>query len=126
MLLLATYGLVGLLLCAVGVYGLLAQAVGQRTREIGVRMALGARPADVVRHVVLGVSTGVVTGCIAGAVAAGAVSGFVRHMLFQVSPTEPAVYAAVIVLVLGVALLAAYIPARRATRIDPLEALRAD
>ena len=124
MLLLLTYGLVGLALCAVGVYGLLSQAVGQRTREIGVRMALGARPGDVVRHVLLGAATSVVVGCVIGAIAAVLLSRFVRHMLFEVSPTEPAVYAAVLGLVLVVALLAAYLPARRATRIDPLEALR--
>jgi ABC-type antimicrobial peptide transport system permease subunit len=125
MLLLLTYGLVGLALCAVGVYGLLSQAVGQRTREIGVRMALGARPGDVVRHVLLGAAASVVVGCVIGATAAVLLSRFVRHMLFEVSPTEPAVYAAVLGLVLVVALLAAYLPARRATRIDPLEALRA-
>jgi putative ABC transport system permease protein len=124
MLLLVIYGLVGLALCAVGVYGLLAQAVGQRTREIGVRMALGARPSDVVRHVVRGTATGVVAGGAAGLAAAVILSRLVSHMLFEVSPTEPAVYAGVLTLVFAVALLAAYVPARRATRIDPLVALR--
>jgi ABC-type antimicrobial peptide transport system permease subunit len=124
MLLLLTYGLVGLALCAVGVYGLLAQAVGQRTREIGVRMALGARPGDVVRHVVRGTAMSVVIGGVAGLGAAFILSRLVRHMLFQVSPTEPAIYAGVLVVVFAVALLAAYLPARRATRIDPVVALR--
>jgi putative ABC transport system permease protein len=124
MMLLATYGLVGLALCAVGVYGLLAQTVGQRTREIGVRMALGARPADVVRHVVGGTATSVMVGGLLGAAVAVIVSRLVRHMLFQVSPTEPAIYAAVLALVFAVALLAAYLPARRATRIDPVVAMR--
>jgi putative ABC transport system permease protein len=125
MLLLLTYGLVGLALCAVGIYGLLAQAVGQRTREIGVRMALGARPFDVVRHVLSGATVSVVVGCLAGALAAALLSRFVSHLLFQVSPTQPFIYAGVVGCVLLVALLAAYLPARRATRIDPLEALRA-
>ena len=125
MLLLVTYGLIGLTLCAVGVYGLLAQTVGQRTREIGVRMALGARPADVVRHVVAAAATSVLAGCAAGALAAALLSRFISHLLFQVSPTQPPVYVAVVGLVLVVALLAAYLPARRATRIDPIDALRA-
>ena len=125
MLLLLTYGLVGLALCAVGVYGLLAQAVGQRTREIGVRMALGARPGDVVLHVVASAAHSVLAGCLTGAAAAALLSRFISHLLFQVSPTQPVVYAAVMTLVLLVALIAAYVPARRATRIDPVEALRA-
>ena len=89
------------------------------------RMALGARPADVIRHVVLGTAASVVAGGIAGAVAAAMLSRFVRHLLYEISPTEPSVYASVLALVLLVASLAAYLPARRATRIDPLEALRA-
>ena len=124
MLLLLTYGVVGLALCAVGVYGLLSQIVGQRTREIGVRMALGARPSQVVQHVVMTTALSVLVGCAVGAVVALLLARFVRHMLFQVSPTEPVVYAAAVGVVLAAALLAAYLPARRATRVDPLEALR--
>ncbi len=125
MLLLLTYGMAGLTLCAVGVFGLLSQAVGQRTREIGVRMALGAKPGDVVRHVVLGTLAAVIAGCALGAVGAALASRFLRNLLFQVSPTDPALYGAVVALVLAVALVAAYLPARRAARIDPLLALRA-
>lgn len=124
MLLLLTYGLVGLALCAVGVYGLLSQVVGQRTREIGVRVALGARPTHVVREVLFGTAVSVLSGCVAGTLAAVLLSRFVRHMLFQVSATEPVVYATAAGVVLAAAMLAAWIPARRATRVDPLEALR--
>jgi putative ABC transport system permease protein len=124
MLLLATYGIAGLALCAVGVYGLLSQIVGQRRREIGVRMALGARPSHVVRQVVFATALCVLSGCAAGAVAAALLSRFVSHMLFRVSPTEPVVYVVAIGIVLAAAMLAAWIPARRATRVDPLEALR--
>jgi predicted lysophospholipase L1 biosynthesis ABC-type transport system permease subunit len=126
MLLLMTYGLVGLSLCAVGIYGLLAQTVGQRTREIGIRMALGARRSDVVRHVVLGVALTVLAGCVAGAAGAVLLARFVEHMLFGIRPTEPAVYAGVLGIVLLVTFVAACLPARRATRIDPLEAIRAE
>ena len=125
MRLLLTYGLVGLALCAVGVYGLLSQVVGQRTREIGVRVALGARPTHVIRQVLLGTAVTVLSGCVAGTIAAVLLSRFISHMLFQVSPTEPIVYAAAAGVVLAAAMLAAWIPARRATRVDPLEALRA-
>ncbi len=126
MLLLLGYGIIGLALCAVGVYGLLGQAIGQRTREIGVRMALGARPSEVVRQVVFSAGASVAAGCAAGAGAAALLSRFVRSLLFHVSPTDPLVYGAVAALVLAVAALAAYLPARRAARIDPVQALRAD
>ena len=125
MRLLLAYGVAGLALCAVGIYGLLSQIVGQRTREIGVRMALGARSSDVVGHVIGGAALMVLAGAVAGVVAALLLSRYVEHMLFQVSPRQPLVYAAVLAIVLVVSILAAYLPARRAARIDPLEALRA-
>ena len=124
MLLLSGYAIVALALCSVGIYGLLSQIVGQRTHEIGVRMALGAHSRDVVRHILRGTAAGVVAGGLIGLVAAVLLSGVVRHMLFGISPTDPGLYATVIAVVLFVALAAAYAPARRATRIDPVIALR--
>lgn len=122
------FGLAGaaLLLAAVGLYGSMAHAVGQRTREIGVRMALGAVPGDVRRMVI---REGVWLG-LAGT-AAGAVLGFVlarqlEHRLFGVTPADPQSFAAAAVLLALVALLASWIPARRAARINPLQALRFD
>jgi predicted permease len=124
MLLLSGYAIVALALCSVGIYGLLTQVVGQRRHEIGVRMALGAQPRDVVRHVLRGTAVGVLAGGLSGLVVALIASRLVRHMLFGVSPTDPTLYAAVMGVVLSVALAAAYAPARQAIRIDPLIALR--
>lgn len=89
-------------------------------------MALGARRSDVVRHVVLGAALTVLAGCVAGAAGAVLLARFVEHMLFGIRPTEPAVYAGVLGIVLLVTFVAACLPARRATRIDPLEAIRAE
>ena len=122
--LLVEFGAVSVLLCALGVYGLLAQVVGYRTPEIGVRLALGARPAHVVRDVVGGTAASILAGAAGGAVAAWALSRFIRGFLFGVSPTSPLVYGATIVFILGTAMCAAWIPARRAARLDPLIALR--
>jgi putative ABC transport system permease protein len=102
----------------------MAYAVSQRAHEIGVRMALGAQPRDVVRHVLRGTAVGVLAGGLSGLVVALIASRLVRHMLFGVSPTDPTLYAAVMGVVLSVALAAAYAPARQAIRIDPLIALR--
>jgi putative ABC transport system permease protein len=122
MLLLSIYGIAGLALCAVGVYGLLSQIVGQRTREIGVRMALGARPSQVVHHILLSTALSVCAGAAAGILAAVLVGRFVKHMLFGVSPTEPAVYAAAVGVVVVVAFAAAYI--RRGVRLVSIRSKR--
>jgi predicted lysophospholipase L1 biosynthesis ABC-type transport system permease subunit len=124
MLLLTGYACVALALCSVGIYGLLAQIVGRRTHEIGVRMALGAHSTDVVRHVLRDTAIGVAAGSTAGLVAAVLLSDLVRHMLFGISPKDPVVYAIVVGIVMAIALATAYTPARRATRIDPVVALR--
>jgi putative ABC transport system permease protein len=115
-----------LLLAALGVYGVTANTVTQRTRELGIRMALGADRRKVIWSV-LGeparlVAVGLVLG-LAGTFAAGRV---VQRLLYGVSPTDPATLAAVAVVLLLVALLASYFPARRATRVDPMIALRSD
>lgn len=120
------FALVGVLLAALGVYGVLAQSVARRTREIGVRMALGASRADVWRLItrqgLAPVAMGLVVG-LAGAVAAGRI---LRGLLFGVTITEPRTFAAVTVAVAASSLVACYLPARRAARVDPTIALRAD
>ena len=115
-----------LLLGVVGLYGVIAYSVTQRTREIGVRMALGAARGTV-RAMVLGdAMRAVLPGVVVGLVGALALSRVLRGMLYGVSATDPTVFAAVAVLLTAVATAAAWIPARRATRVDPLEAIRAD
>ncbi len=115
-----------LVLALGGLYAVTAYGVAQRTREIGVRMALGADRVSVMKLVLRqgGVMAGV--GIILGALAAIPLVKFVSAMLFDVQPTDPAVFGAVAVLVAGTAMLATFIPARRASRVDPMVALRAD
>jgi putative ABC transport system permease protein len=125
-ILLGIFAVVALLLSALGIFGVLSFAVVQRHREIGIRVALGAHPADVLR-MVLGRALGLVAlGVSVGLFGALALSRTVRSLLFNLSPTDPATFGAVAVLLTLVALLASYLPARRATRVDPLEALRSE
>jgi len=123
-LLLSGFGLVALLLAAVGLYGLMASVVREQTREIGVRMALGATPAQL-RREVLSAALGVTSvGAAVGLAAALVSSRFLMALLFQVSPTDPITLAAVCMLLVGVGCGAAYVPARRAMAVDPMVALR--
>ncbi|HYN09958.1 MAG TPA: ABC transporter permease [Vicinamibacterales bacterium] len=121
-----TIGVVGLLLASVGVYGVLSYAVSQRTQEIGVRVALGAARRDVLRlivgHGVLLAAIGVGIGLVLAPVA----TWFGRTLFYNVSPFDPATFAFVSVFLLFVAFLASYLPARRATRVDPVIALRGE
>jgi len=114
------------LLAAVGLYGLLSYGVAQRSHEIGVRMALGATESGVVRLVLRGSMVLVGAGTIIGIAGSLAVTRVLGSLLFEVRPTDPAAFAAAAAVLVTVAALASYIPARRATRVDPLVALRAD
>jgi putative ABC transport system permease protein len=124
MFLMSGFGVLALLLTALGTYGVISYAVTQRTREFGVRIALGATPARlfglVLRHALLLALVGAAFG-IGGALAGATL---IRRLLYGVSPADPATLAAVTLLLTVVALLACYLPARRATRVDPLVALR--
>ena len=118
------FGLLALTLACVGLYGLLAYSVTQRTKEIGIRMALGAQGTRVVTLVLKGAARLVLVGIALGLPAAWAASRWVESMLFGLAPTDPASIGGAIVLLTTAAQIAAYLPARRASRIDPLTALR--
>jgi predicted permease len=126
MMLFALLGSLALVLATVGVYGVVAYSVSQRTHEIGVRVAIGARPADVVRMVLSEGGRLAITGVAIGSAMAFAGARLIRGLLFDVSPTDPLTFAGVGIGLLAVALLASYIPARRATRVDPMVALRGE
>jgi putative ABC transport system permease protein len=126
MLLLAVFAAAALLLSAVGIYGVLAYGVTQRTQEIGIRMALGAQHADVLRMVVRQAMALTGAGILAGAAGAFALTRLMTKLLFNVKPADPLTFVAVACLLALVAALASYIPGRRATRVDPVVALRAE
>src|SRR5690606_8589941 len=123
-ILLGIFGLLALVLAAVGVYGVMAYAVGQRSREIAVRLALGANAATVRRQVLAQglalAGLGVVLGILAGI----ALSRVMVGLMYEVSPYDPVTLVAIPALLMAVAALAIYVPARRASRVDPLVALR--
>jgi putative ABC transport system permease protein len=124
--LLGVFSALALLLAIVGVYGVIAYMVNQSTREIGIRMALGARSVDVLRLVLRQVSTLVLLGIGIGVATALVLSRTLSGMLFGTSPTDPATYVGIALLLTVTALIASYLPARRATRVDPMIALRAE
>ena len=124
MLLLSIFGALAIIITAVGIYGVMAYVVEQRTQEIGVRMALGAQPGRVQGMVLRRAMGFVLTGLAIGTAGAYALSGAVRTFLFSVEPSDPRVYLSVAALLVAIGLLAAWIPARRAARVDPIIALR--
>jgi predicted permease len=126
LLMLAIAGGMALLLGVVGIYGVISYSVSQRTREIGIRMALGARRGELTRLFVGNGLQLVGIGAAIGLAVAAALMRFMQSLLFEVSPLDPTTYVAVTVTLVAAALVASYIPALRATMIDPMEALRAD
>jgi ABC-type antimicrobial peptide transport system permease subunit len=126
MMLLAAFGLVAFTLAVVGVYGVVSYVVTQRTREIGIRVALGARPAQVLSLVVLGAMRPVVAGLIAGAAGAVFAARLLGTLLYSVKPGDPAVVAGIAGLLAVAAVAATLVPGARATRVDPITVLKVE
>jgi putative ABC transport system permease protein len=124
--LMSAFAAVALLLAAIGTYGVMSVAASQRVREIGIRMALGAQRHDILRLMVRPGLSLAVAGVFAGIVGALLLARLMSAVLFAVTPTDAVTYSAVSVLLIAVALVACYVPARRATKQDPLLALRAE
>jgi putative ABC transport system permease protein len=126
LVLLGGFAAIALALCAVGIYGMLAWQVGQRTREIGIRLALGARRGDVMRTLAANVAIGVLGGVAAGVGGARLLASVLAAQLYQMSATDVRVYLAVTAFVVAVAALACRAPLHRAGRVNPVTALRAE
>jgi len=124
--LLVLFGVMGLSLGALGIYGVLAYAVSQRRQEIGVRVALGATPRSVLGLVIGQGMTLAIIGVVTGIVGALVLTRVMTTVLYEVRATDPMTFAVVVIVLLGTALVASWLPARRALLIDPVQALRYD
>jgi len=124
LILLGVFSALALVLAGIGIYGVISYSVAQRTREIGIRMALGARREDVMKMILLQGGRIAAAGVVSGMLAAFGLTRYLEKLLFSVSPGDPATFAAVAFVLAIVALLACYIPARRTLRVDPMTALR--
>ena len=121
---LSLFSFVALLLAGVGIYGVLGYSVMRRTHEIGIRMALGAPPREMVKLVLMDGTKLAILGLIIGAIAATVMTQFLKSLLFGITATDPLTFLAVAILLFSLALLACYLPARRAALVDPIVALR--
>jgi len=123
-LLLGVFGTLALLLASIGIFGMMSYAVSQRTREIGIRMALGAQPVDVVRQMTREGMLPALGGVVIGLLGAVGLTRFIASMLFGIQSTDPLTFGGMSMLLIAVAFAACYLPARRAARVDPMMALR--
>jgi putative ABC transport system permease protein len=124
LILLGAFAIVALVLAGVGIYGVMSYSVSRRTQEIGIRMALGAQGRDVLKLVVFQGIIHALAGVAAGMAGALALSRLMTGLLYGTHPNDPATFVAVVLVLSGVAVAASYIPARRATKVDPIVALR--
>ena len=122
--LLAVFGLLALVLAAVGIYGVMSYSVNQRTGEFGLRMALGAQPSDILSLVFRQGMVLCGAGLLIGLLVSLLTSRFLAALLFNTSPNDPFTFASILLLLAGVSMIAGYVPARRATKADPMIALR--
>jgi putative ABC transport system permease protein len=124
--LLSLFAVIALVLAAIGIYGVVSYSVARRTQEIGVRMALGARQGDVLRLVLTEGAMLAIVGAIIGLAGSALATPIIRSWLFGIEPSDPATLVATVVGIVALALAASGLPARRATRVDPLVAMRSD
>jgi ABC-type antimicrobial peptide transport system permease subunit len=124
LILIAAFASTALILASIGIYGVMSYSVLQRSQEIGIRMALGARRNAVLAMVMYGGARLTLMGVVIGSIAAVGLTRFINSFLYGVRPSDPVTFLVVAAFLAGVALTASYVPARRATRVDPLSALR--